>query len=778
MPYLEGHSWFIQGPERLAENFPATVKHLLKPKERRRRFLRDLVIAPNGISDGYRALARLMLRRLCWTVLTPNFDCLVADALRLLGPNVREIVEVNRTSDDLVRFSLFREFQIVYLHGAVEFYRDKNEEDETKRLDERLVKLVRPMLRDAPLIVVGYRGYESSVMHHLLEEGLAECQNYPNGIFWCRRRGSALHENVQALQKAIGGNFHDLEIDGFDELLVALDKALADCSRLHQGGAIKQQTASSSSQEAEKIADFGKDSLDMPLVLSTMSQYFERLRFGRFDTSRLDATLVELGILQNRDGKLMPTIEGYLLFGRAVAAHFPNCRVAVMFAGRQRIVVEGNLISQLDALTGFLNSPDVNPVLRVKGQNRSIENTAYPPLALREACVNLLVHRDYQLNEISSVDFLPGQHLVFTNPGGLLSSVVDQLKFEATGKFTPKRGVTAIRNPVLADVFYGLGKMDKAGSGLADILKFMVQQGGDSEFSTNAGNKRVVVTLRQAKQEEPADATAVPLTRSEVFVTNLLPFIVMPKYMTSIPLKHRRGTQAKLSQEVRDQLPQFIYHSDHVVTFAPQELFGKYPDGELLLDRAVSDPIDEVVEDESRRRIMVWLLHQHWARFLWSFKEEALFVESKQKRAYFHHRSPYRTEASYVTYTSRTGRKIRRGVVKRRGALDRVWHENEGLHYSAVSVEDQWAFQVKPIYVFTGPDGATPLPPHAQTRRATRRFKFDRNKSVEDDLTFWSRFLSKAGPVINIGGNGVDDLVLSANYCQTEVPEQLMTDIE
>jgi hypothetical protein len=779
MPYLERHDWFIREPDRFAENFPAAVKHLLTPKERRRRFLRDLVVAPNGVSEGYKALSQMMLRRLCWTVLTTNFDCLMAEALRQLGPNVREIVEVNRTLDDLVRFSLFREFQIVYLHGAVEFYRDRNEEEETKRLDDELVRRLRPMLRDAPLIVIGYRGYELSVMQHLLGDGLSECQKYPNGIFWCRRRGSTLHENVQNLRNAIGGNFHDLEIDGFDELMVSLEKALAGCSRLPYGGTVKQQAGSPSASDAEeKATGLSKESLDIALVLSTMGQYFGRLRLGKFDSEKLDATLLELGIIQNIRGKLAPTFEGYLLFGRDVPTRFPSTRVIVTLGGKQRLVVEGNLITQLEALTGFLNSPEVNPVLRIKGQSSSFEDTAYPPLALREVCVNLLVHRDYQMAEASSVEFLPGRHLVFTNPGGLLSDVADQLQFEATGRFTPKRGLTAIRNPVLADVFYGLGKMDKAGSGLADILKFMVQQGGGSEFSTAVGNTKVVVTLKQASQEKPADSTATPLSRSEVFVTNLLPFLVMPKYMTAIPLKHRRGSQLKLPGEIRQQLPQFVYHSDHVVSFAAPELFEKYPAGELLLDRAEVEPLEEIFEDEDRRRILVWLLHQHWANFLWTFKEETLTVESRQKRAYFQHRAPYRTEVSYVAYTSRMGRKIKRGVVKRRGGLDKIWHENEGLHYSAISVDDQWALQLKPIYVFTGPDGATPLPPHAQTRRATRRFKFDRNKSVEDDLTFWSRFLSKAGPVINIGGSGIDDLILSANYCQAEMPEPLMTEVE
>jgi hypothetical protein len=243
MPYLESQDWFIRDSQKFAENFPLAVKHLLTPRERRRRFLCDLIIPPNGISEGYRALGRLMLRRLCKTVLTTNFDQLIADTLRDLKPNVREVIEINRTRDDFVRFGLFKDFQVVYLHGAVEFYRDRNEEDETKKLDEELVKLLRPVLRDSPLIVIGYRGYEQSVIRHLLEDGISDCKGYPNGIFWCKRRGSDLHENVEIFRKKIPGNFHELEIEGFDELLVALDKALEDCSNIPNRHTTKDQPA-------------------------------------------------------------------------------------------------------------------------------------------------------------------------------------------------------------------------------------------------------------------------------------------------------------------------------------------------------------------------------------------------------------------------------------------------------------------------------------------------------------------------------------------------------
>src|ERR1700719_3062435 len=161
MPYREGQKWFISDEGRFAENFPLAVEHLLTPREQRRKFLQRLVGAPNGVTDGYRALAQLMLRRLCWTVLTANFDTLLFEALRELSPHVRDVVEINKSGDDLVRFGVFNQFQIVYLHGAVEFYRDLAGQQETHRLSNSLVAAVRPLLRGCPLVAVGYRGAEA-----------------------------------------------------------------------------------------------------------------------------------------------------------------------------------------------------------------------------------------------------------------------------------------------------------------------------------------------------------------------------------------------------------------------------------------------------------------------------------------------------------------------------------------------------------------------------------------------------------------------------------------
>jgi hypothetical protein len=774
MPYLESREWFISDEERLAENFPLAVEHLLIPREQRRKFLQRLVQAPNGVTDGYRALAQLILRRLCWTVLTANFDTLLCDALRELSPHVRDIVEINKSGDDLVRFGVFNQFQIVYLHGAVEFYRDLAGQHETHRLSDNVVAAVRPLLRDCPLIVVGYRGAEASIMTHLLEEGIGECQKYKNGIYWCRLRDHKLHPKVETLKSRIGSNFHEVEISGFDELTQQLNSVLADDFR-HTGEpvALRERMIQAGRWDHDIIGETGIADLDRPLILSTLTQYYQELHLGAFREDRLTDLLLELGLISNSAGKTQCTNGGYLLFGSSVPKFFPYAQVAVTISNRRKVVFEGNLLTQYRNLIDFLNSEEINPLLRVKAETGSHEARAYPARALRELTVNLLMHRDYRVQHIANINIDPGEKLTFTNPGGLMPEVLSRLNPSSDGKFTPTRGVTSQRNPMLADIFYGLGRMDKAGSGLVDVTKWMIEQGGLSEFLSLADNTSVSAVLRQPAQEQPDAATAVPLTIAEVFTTNLLPFLVMPECLYFIPLKYKRSRQRPVDSEALSKLPIFIYQDECVISFADPELFACYPTGELLFDRTRSPAIEDIVSDEDTRRLLVWLLHKHWSFYLRDFAENGLRVNPKEKRAYFCLISGSRNE---ISYTSRLGRRVKRAVVKQRGLPEKPWYENEGIYYHAEDFKGEWALQIKPMYVFTGLDGREPLPPSAQARRATRRFKFDRNKSVDDDLTFWVRYLSQGEPVISIGGLGVENLILNSTFSQVEVPSRAPED--
>jgi len=44
------------------------------------------------------------------------------------------------------------------------------------------------------------------------------------------------------------------------------------------------------------------------------------------------------------------------------------------------------------------------------------------------------------------------------------------------------------RKPVLADLYYGSGQMDKKGSGLSDVLRDVRTNGGDVRFGPNGDN--------------------------------------------------------------------------------------------------------------------------------------------------------------------------------------------------------------------------------------------------------------------------------------------------
>lgn len=110
--------------------------------------------------------------------------------------------------------------------------------------------------------------------------------------------------------------------------------------------------------------------------------------------------------------------------------------------------------------------------------------------------------------------------------------------------------------------------------------------------------------------------------------------------------------------------------------------------------------------------------------------------------------------------------------MKQRSEAPKVWFENEGIAYEIARLGPLWGVRIKPFYMFTGPDARTPLPGYARTAKATRRMKFDRNQSVESDLTFWARFIAQGSQVLNLGRGPTEDLLLQGSFVALDVPEE------
>src|SRR5262249_41968532 len=132
----------------------------------------------------------------------------------------------------------------------------------------------------------------------------------------------------------------------------------------------------------------------------------------------------------------------------------------------------GNLINQRKLLLEWAAETEVNPVLKVKVGGRHQERRAYHHRALIELCINLLVHRDYADGRPATITAQAGRSVSFSNPGGLPEEAAQALKFDARGQFEPVREWTSPRNRALCDIFYGMSVMERAGTGLSDVVKF------------------------------------------------------------------------------------------------------------------------------------------------------------------------------------------------------------------------------------------------------------------------------------------------------------------
>jgi predicted HTH transcriptional regulator len=197
-----------------------------------------------------------------------------------------------------------------------------------------------------------------------------------------------------------------------------------------------------------------------------------------------------------------------LLFGLFAQTEVPSAKVVVRARGRAdwiaaasgqkrgdtpddtalEQVIIGNLWNQYDTVMSILGS--FNRPFRLKGAT-SETVMPYPPLAIKEVVVNALVHRDYSVADPTIIDIAPGS-IQITNPGGLVEEVQRRVEQSIESEIrNGRRGIKGYRNPVIADLFYGSGEMDKRGSGLSDVLRMVRDAGGDVRFGPDRRKQRV-----------------------------------------------------------------------------------------------------------------------------------------------------------------------------------------------------------------------------------------------------------------------------------------------
>jgi ATP-dependent DNA helicase RecG len=205
--------------------------------------------------------------------------------------------------------------------------------------------------------------------------------------------------------------------------------------------------------------------------------------------------------------RLQLRVEGQLLraavvlFGRKQMPDYPQCALRLArFKGTDKTEfldnrqLHGHAFQILDEAMHFIlrNIPIAGRI--ESGKLERQDTPLYPPLALREALVNALCHRDY------------------TIPGGAVSIAIydNRLEVISTGLLPAGIKVADLKrdhpsappNPLIAGVFYRRGLIEQWGRGTQKIVDWCVAAGQpEPEFEEQAG--AVVVRFRPSGYHPP-----------------------------------------------------------------------------------------------------------------------------------------------------------------------------------------------------------------------------------------------------------------------------------
>ncbi|MCF7887650.1 MAG: helix-turn-helix domain-containing protein [Candidatus Omnitrophica bacterium] len=163
---------------------------------------------------------------------------------------------------------------------------------------------------------------------------------------------------------------------------------------------------------------------------------------------------------------------GALMFASNVAKVIPHSEsILGAFKGTNkthifdRKDVRDDLLTQFNEAVVFLKK-HLNIRSEIRGVNR-YDIYEIPLDALREAVVNAIIHRDYSIKGTSIYVMVYDDRVEIENPGKLLSGV--------TVKNLDKSSVR--RNPIIADLFHRMGKVERLGSGIKRMRDLMREAG-------------------------------------------------------------------------------------------------------------------------------------------------------------------------------------------------------------------------------------------------------------------------------------------------------------
>lgn len=114
---------------------------------------------------------------------------------------------------------------------------------------------------------------------------------------------------------------------------------------------------------------------------------------------------------------------------------------------------------------------------------KRIDKRDYPEVAIREALLNLIVHREYSYSASSFIRMY-ADRIEFTSIGGLLKGItLEDIQL----------GISVCRNPKLANIFYRLELIEAYGTGIQKIIDSYSESEFKPQFVTTENAFKIIL---------------------------------------------------------------------------------------------------------------------------------------------------------------------------------------------------------------------------------------------------------------------------------------------
>jgi predicted HTH transcriptional regulator len=201
-------------------------------------------------------------------------------------------------------------------------------------------------------------------------------------------------------------------------------------------------------------------------------------------------------MVTEHQGRIVPTVGGMLLFGRHREIHFPDAWIqAGRFAGRDRTRIDDSVeirsypAQAIETVIAFVEKHSFRET--EIGAVRRQDRWSLPPVAVREAVINAVVHADYSLRGAPVRVSIFDDRLEVENPGLLPFG----LTISDLG-----RGISRLRNRVMGRVFKELGLIEQWGSGIQRMSSACREQGlPEPHFEEVGFHFRLILSMERER---------------------------------------------------------------------------------------------------------------------------------------------------------------------------------------------------------------------------------------------------------------------------------------